>query len=157
MKTLFYNNQYSSKFKSISSVKTLDCHNRNHNCQKHICKIAQSSAILFDYVDLYSKYICVHPVEQTSTINNCIQQIIVPSIDEQYQVVKAFSTIAHQLHHMHDLEGIILKLLITHENEPLQSLLSSLEEYNASIELIKNIVAYTNDIPIPSIETPFSN
>jgi hypothetical protein len=125
--------------------------------QMHICKIAENSAVLFDYVDLYSKYICVHPIEHASTATSCIQQIIVPSIDEQYNVVKAFTSIAHQVHHMHDLEGVILKLLITHEIEPLQSLLSSLEQYNASIDLIKNIVAYTNDIPLPSIETPFSN
>lgn len=150
MKSIFYNSN--RVLPSILRVKK-----SKHYRQMHVCKIAQDTAVLFDYVDLYSRYICVHPIEHVSIANSCIQQIIVPSIDEQYNVVKAFTSITHQVHHMHDLEGVILKLLITHEMEPLQSLLSSLEQYNASIDLIKNIVAYSKDIPMPTIETPFSN
>ena len=132
-------------------------YNARHLRKTYVCKVATDTSVLFDYVDLYSKFICVHPSAHTFTIDTCVQQMIIPSIAEQYQVVKQFTSITHQLHHMHDLEGVVLKLLITHEVEPLTDLLNSLEEYNASIELIKNIVGYAQAIPMPSIDTPFSN
>ena len=152
MKSLFYNNSNRLQCPSFTRGKK-----SIHSRQTHKCKIAQDTAVLFDYVDIYNRYICSHSVEHASTVNSCIQQIIIPSINEQYEVVKTFTSITHQVRHMHDLEGVILKLLITHDVESLQSLLSSLEEYNTSIELIKNIVAYTNEIPMPSLATPFSN
>jgi hypothetical protein len=95
---------------------------------------------------------CVHP-----DVSSCAQQIIIPSVSEQYQVVKTFIAITHQLRHLHDLEGVILKLIIAHDVETLNSLLHSIEEYNASMDVIKSIVTYTQSIPMPSIETPFSN
>lgn len=125
-----------------------------HTAKQHLTLIcrAHDTAVLFDYVDLYSKYMCAQP-----DVTACAQQIIIPSISEQYQVVKTFMSISHQVHHLHDLEGVILKLIIAHDVETLNSLLSSLEEYNASIDLIKNIITYTQSIPMPTIQTPFSN
>lgn len=124
------------------------------NIKRRISPVCQAydTMVLFDYIDLYSKYMCVQ-----SDVNTCTQQIIIPSIAEQYQVVKTFMSISHHLHHLHDLEGVILKLIISHDVETLNKLLSSLEEYNTSIDIIKNIISYTQSIPTPSITSTFSN
>lgn len=89
--------------------------------------------IIFDYVDLYSKYICSKP-------SICSMEMNIPSLQEQYDILKNYYTIIHHLHNTHNLDGVILELLISKKQEMLDILVNSINEYNNSIDMIKTIV-----------------
>ncbi len=112
--------------------------------------VPMETSVLFDYVDLYSKFLCVHDTP-------CIDQMVVPLLSEQYDVVKSFSTITHHLQHMHDLEGVVLKLLLTKDVEALNHLISTVEEYNANTEEIKSVIEYAQSLPLPSVGSSLQN
>ena len=48
------------------------------------------------------------------------------------------------------MEGVGMKLLLAHDDEGIQKLIGSLEMYNATRELINNIIRYSYEIPIES-------
>lgn len=104
------------------------------------------TTVLYDYVDLYMKYICIHDAQQ------CIPSAIFPPLQEQIKIVQDFNTIVHDIGKVHDLQGIILKLLITHDDNALATLTERIQDYNNSIDMIQTIIEYANTLPLPSNE-----
>lgn len=100
--------------------------------------------ILFDYVDLYSKYICVHDVQR------CLSSAFIPPLQEQIDVVRHFNDILHDVRSVHDLQGVILKLTITHDDVALDTLVSTIQQYNNNIHIIRDIVEYANAASLPT-------
>ncbi len=121
--------------------------NKKKILHKHKCISGTEPNVLYDYVEIYSKYVCIHDVQQ------CLSGIAIPSLQEQISIVKSFQSIMQDIGSVHDLQGIILKLLIAHDDNALSTLIDSLQQYNNSIDIIKNIVEYTNNTSIPSNET----
>jgi hypothetical protein len=121
---------------------------KNQHCNKLIAtrrkvisgteNIIIDNNIIFDYIDLYSKYVC-------STPSMCSTEMIIPSIQEQYDILKNYYNIIHHLHNTHHLDGVILELLITDKKEALDILINSIDEYNNSTDMINNIVELTKN------------
>jgi predicted AlkP superfamily pyrophosphatase or phosphodiesterase len=120
---------------------------------------AHDSSVLFDYINLYGRFMCDHTTQQA--IKMCVNNVVLPPIQEQYDVVYAFHAFIQHVGHMHGLEGVLLKFLVTHDDNAINHLAQSLEEYNQSIETIKSIVAYSENVmssnPSLQLMTPFSN
>lgn len=121
-------------------------HKKQRKVQKLTCTAITDTSVLYDYIDLYAKYICVHDMQE------CLSSAVVPSLQEQIQVVQEFNNTIHNVQSVHDLQGIILKLIITHDASSLDALINTLQQYNNCIDIIRSIIEYTNDIPLPSNE-----
>jgi hypothetical protein len=104
------------------------------------------TTVLYDYVDLYMKYICVHDAQQ------CLSSAILPPLQEQIKIVQDFNTIVHDLKSLHDLQGVILKLIITHDDKALATLTEEIQSYNNNIDMIRAIIEYANALPLSSNE-----
>jgi hypothetical protein len=105
------------------------------------------TAVLYDYIDLYLKYVCVSDAQQ------CLSSAIIPPLQEQLQIVQKFGSIMHDIGHVHDLQGVIIKLMITHDDKALETLTEEIQNYNNNIALIRTIIEYANTLPLPSNET----
>lgn len=114
------------------------------------CLATTDTTVLFDYIDLYTKYICIHDAQQ------CLSSAFVPPLQEQIKIVQHFNTITHELGNVHDLQGVLLKLIITHNDQAVESLTEQLEQYNNSIAVLHAIVDYTNTVSLPSNELEVS-
>ncbi len=108
------------------------------------CVEYTDTSVLFDYIDLYTKYMCLHDAQQ------CLATAIIPPIQEQVKVVQSFNNILHDVGRVHDLQGVILKLIINHDDKALDALTTTLEQYNNNIDVIHAIVDYTRDSSLPS-------
>lgn len=139
--------QHSSS-KPISRLNPITKHISVRLPRKKICCAMPSveSNVLFDYIDIYMKYICVHDAQQ------CLSSAIVPPLQEQIMIVQNFNSVLHDLGSVHDLQGVILKLMITHDEQALKTLTQEINEYNNNINLIRAIIEYTSSIPLPSNE-----
>ncbi len=98
--------------------------------------------VLIDYVSLYTQYLC------SSDSQTCFENIILPSINEQYDVVKTYMDTLHELKHIHDLGGVIFKLCIMHDKDALDALKAAVHELNNVNGLIGNIIDYAREQPI---------
>lgn len=123
-----------------------NCYKKTMLSKKLQCIDGTEPNVLYDYIDLYSKYICIHDVQQ------CLSGVYVPPLQEQISIVQTFHSIMQDIGSVHDLQGVILKLLITHDENALSNLTENLQEYNNAINIIKAIIDYTNNTSTPSNE-----
>jgi hypothetical protein len=92
------------------------------------------------------KYICVHDAQQ------CLSSALLPPLQQQIKTVQDFNTIVHNLESLHDLQGVVLKLIITHDDVALTALTQEIQSYNNNIDIIRAIIEYANTLPLPSNE-----
>lgn len=97
--------------------------------------------VLIDYVTLYTQYICQMDAQ------TCLDNIILPPINEQYDIVKNYLSTLHELKHLHNLEGVVFRLCASHENDALEALKTSVSELNNANEVIQSIVEYVRQQP----------
>jgi hypothetical protein len=71
-------------------------------------------------------------------------------MQEQVKVVQSFHNILQDIGRVHDLQGVILKLIINHDDTALDALTTTLEQYNNDIDVIHAIIDYTRDSSMPS-------
>jgi hypothetical protein len=97
--------------------------------------------VLIDYVTLYTQYICQMDAQ------TCIANIILPPINEQYEIVKNYLETLHELKHLHNLEGVVFRLCASHENDALEALKTSVNELNNANDVIQSIIEYVRQQP----------
>ena len=106
-----------------------------------IPKAVHSDAVLYDYVEAYSKYIC------SSKVKSCTEHMIIPLAEEQMRILHEMYDITKRVN-CNGVEGTFLKLLIMHDYDTVENLIKHLNMYNELGKLINTIVRYTYNIPI---------
>jgi len=98
--------------------------------------------VLIDYVTTYGQYIC-HPYN----IKECIDMIILPPVYEQLRILQELQK-AMSIVDLEGLEGVAMKLLISHDEETLHTLLQALVRFHENRDLINAIIRFTYEISI---------
>lgn len=127
-------------FSQKGSFATRCISNRFPYCRT-IRVMPDANHVLIDYVTLYTQYICQMDAQ------TCLDNIILPPINEQYDIVKNYLSTLHELKHLHNLEGVVFRLCASHENDALEALKTSVSELNNANEVIQSIVEYVRQQP----------
>ena len=96
--------------------------------------------VLIDYVTTYGQYIC-HP----DKIKQCIDMIILPPTYEQLRILQELQK-AMSIVDLEGLEGVAMKLLISHDEDTLHTLLQALVRFQENRDLINAIIRFTYEI-----------
>lgn len=132
------------------SLQRINCGGKSfHRCnnmkrKRFVTSVAPESNVLIDYVTLYTQYMC------SADAQTCMNTVILPPINEQYDIVKNYLATLHELQRIHNLEGLIFRLCATHENEALEALKLSINDMNNANAVIQSIIEYVRDQPLPS-------
>jgi hypothetical protein len=127
-------------FFARSMRQCLSTSNRSTYCKK-VRVTPESNDVLIDYVTLYAQYVCQMDAQ------TCIANIILPPINEQYDIVKNYLSTLHELKHLHNLEGIVFRLCASHDNDALEAFKVSVNELNNANDIIQSIIEYVRDQP----------
>lgn len=102
--------------------------------------------VSMDYITMYSLFIC----HQSTT---CLNNIVLPSIDEQQRIVVDFAIAASQLKDMHGLDPLFFKLAHMHQSDLIARLIEYVHELDAidgnihaMIDLVNNLPSNLNDV-----------
>ncbi len=95
---------------------------------------------LGDYITAYSHFIC-----KPESIQVCLDAMIVPPEYEQLRIIQNLQAISLKVD-LEGLEGIVMKLLITRDQETLDTLLRSLVSFQEKREVINSIIRFTYEI-----------
>lgn len=95
--------------------------------------------VVYEYLEAYSAFICAMAPQP----HICMEQMIVPSVDEQVRVVNELSNVQ-----ANGLEGIFMKLILLHEDEAIQTLEKAMEQHDTSEKVIRAILDYASSKPI---------
>lgn len=118
--------------------------NKSQRKKKVVVCASPESNVLIDYITLYTQYMC------SADAQTCMNTIILPPINEQYDIVKNYLSTLHELQHIHNLEGLIFRLCASHEDEALEALKLSVNDLNNANVVIQSIIEYVRDQPLPS-------
>jgi hypothetical protein len=110
---------------------------------KKVQAVAESGVVM-DYVTTYGQYICAGPDPF-----ECIRNMILPPPEEQQKIVLRLFEISQQVD-MQGLNGVFMKLLITHDDSAVDTLLEMLKMHNMSTDVINSIIRYSREIPLPN-------
>lgn len=99
------------------------------------------TAVLYDYVDAYSRYICQGGSPE------CIQAMVVPPPEEQLNILRGLVDASTQVD-IRGFEGTLMMLLSVHDEGAVETLLESLYIYHQAIHVLQSIVDYSHQIPL---------
>lgn len=95
---------------------------------------------------MYSLFICHHST-------TCLNNIVLPSIDEQQRIVVDFAIAASQLKNMHGLDPLFFKLAHMHQSDLIARLIEYVRELDtidgkihAMIDLVNTLPSNLNDV-----------
>lgn len=96
--------------------------------------------ISMDYITMYSMFICHKDI-------SCLNNIVLPSIDEQQRIVVDFAIATSQVKDMHGLDPLFFKLVHMHQNELITRLVEYVRELDTIDNNIHTMIDYVNQLP----------
>jgi len=125
---------------TIRSSRRKLCSPKSRYIQPKACPSSSSAEVIMDYVTAYSTFLC-----NPEDIKTCVDTMVLPPVYEQLRIVQNLQMI----HNSVDLEGldaVVMKLLIAHDAEAVESLLHSLNIFQQSRDVINTIIRYSYEI-----------
>lgn len=99
-----------------------------------------------DYLNMFSTFVCKANMQ-------CMNHMILPSIDEQQETVKKFLEVEHSVESLHGLDPLVFKLLISHQDSYVSDLVDYIKYVTEIEHKIDDIINFVNHLPAPINES----